>query len=154
MDDHQVNQRVSSQVESSRVKRSIESSNRSQRSHPVEVIESHRITIGMRGSKSLILTDQQAAPQAGPDQAVGLAAQDGTTRVRRSSGSHHRQHRDLHRQEEQLEHWGLEQVAHFDSDSGVVHMIAGYSADSDHCTGHHDSLRRQRGGSSLPRESY
>ena len=74
----------------------------------------------------------------GPDQveAVGLAAQDGTTRVQHSSDIRHKQHRDLHHQVRELEHWELEQGLHFE----VVHMIAGYSAHNDHCTDHHDSL--------------
>lgn len=110
----------------------------------------HRITVIKRvgeRSESLQITDQTAAPRAGLDQAVAaLAAQDGTTKGQRNSDSRHRQHTALHRRAGHLEHWELEQVGHFE----VVHMIAGYSADSDHCIDHHDSLRRLTGGSFLP----
>ena len=79
--------------------------------------------------------------------AVALAAQDGTTRARHNSGSRHRQRTaPHHRAGQHLEHLELEHLVHF----GVVHMIAGYSADSDHCIGHHDSLRLLTGDSSLP----
>lgn len=104
-------------------------------------------------SESLKFTDPAAHLQACPDQvAVALAARDGTTRARHSSDSRHRQHTAPHHRAAQhlehleLEHLGLEHLVHFE----VVHMIAGYSADSDHCIGHHDSLRLLTGDSSLP----
>lgn len=90
-------------------------------------------------------------PQAGLDQieAVGLAAQDGTTKAQDRPDTRHRQHTDLHHRVGglgDLEHWKLEKVVHFE----VVHMIAGYSEDNDHYTDHHDSPLHLRGGSFPP----
>ena len=79
-------------------------------------------------------------PQAGPDHhSVAVAAQSGTTKAQYKRYTRHREHTDLVHQIGDLgdlEHWELEQVVH----SAAVQMIAGYSADNDHCTDHHDDL--------------